>query len=890
MKEIPTKASVDGIEDPLIKSWDDLSLYNFKRDTSQKVYSIDTPPPTVSGSLHVGHVFSYTHTDIIARYKRMCGYNVFYPMGFDDNGLPTERRVQNYYGVRPDISTPYDPNFTPPFEGTDKSLKASDQVPVSRQNFIELCQKLSTQDEIKFKELWQRLGISVDWNQTYQTIDARSRRVAQKAFLRNLERGQAYQMESPVLWDITYQTAVAQAELEAREYPGAYHKLVFHAADNASGEHGGDIMIETTRPELLVACVALIAHPDDTRYQHLFGKTATSPLFDVPVPILAHKAAQMDKGAGIAMCCTFGDQTDIEWWRDLNLEMRSVMSKNGRIITDNVSWVESQRGLNLLQEINTKTAFSAREIIVSALRESGEMIGEPEATTRMTNYFEKGDKPLEIVTSRQWYITNGGKDASLNTELIERGNELEFYPEFMRARYKNWVEGLNSDWLISRQRFFGVAFPLWYKVLKSGEVDYSEIITPDESALPVDPTTDVPPGFEASDRGVPGGFVAETDVMDTWATSSLTPQIACGWEEPEDGEKANLNDFSKLYPMSLRPQGQDIIRTWLFSTVVRAHLESDSLPWKRAGISGWILDPDRKKMSKSKGNVITPMPLLEQYGSDAVRYWASSAKLGVDATFDEGQMKIGRRLSMKVLNVSKFVLSMQDDLCGDFKENFNNSAVICPLDIALLAKLNETSMRATDYFERYDHAGALEVVEAFFWEFCDDYVELVKRRAYNREDENGVQTYSTTESDSAKVALTLALKQILKLLAPFIPFATDEAYSWFNDSSVHISKWRGEYRLDGDADYADLVTTWEAATLALEALRRVKSEAKMAMNAPLMYAKLQVPASASTRIKSIQEDLKATLNITGDLGIECTEDDSMSDLYSVKDVTWEESL
>ena len=300
------------------------------------------------------------------------------------------------------------------------------------------------------------------------------------------------------------------------------------------------------------------------------------------------------------MCCTFGDQTDIEWWRDLKLDLRSVMSKNGRILTDNVTWVKSERGLKLLEEIHTKTAFGAREIIVAALRDSGEMLGDPTPTQRMANYFEKGDKPLEIVTSRQWYITNGGKDAELNSQLIKRGEEMWFNPEFMRARYKNWVEGLNSDWLISRQRFFGVAFPLWYKVSASGEVDYSQILTPDESLLPIDPTTDVPEGFTAEQRGVAGGFVAEADVMDTWATSSLTPQIACGWDEPEEGAKASAKDFDALYPMSLRPQGQDIIRTWLFSTLVRAHLESKSLPWERAAISGWILDPDRKKMSNPR--------------------------------------------------------------------------------------------------------------------------------------------------------------------------------------------------------------------------------------------------------------------------------------------------
>jgi valyl-tRNA synthetase len=915
VKKLPEKATVDGIEKPIIDSWLRGGIYEYERNSSREVFSIDTPPPTVSGSLHVGHVFSYTHTDLIARYKRMRGFNVFYPMGFDDNGLPTERRVQNYYGVRPDLSQPYIADYKPPFEGTDgKTIKAGDQQPISRQNFIELCEKLSKADEVQFKELWQRLGISVDWAQTYQTIDARSRRIAQKAFIRNLKRGEAYQMDAPGLWDVTFQTAVAQAELEAREYPGFYHRVGFHGVSNTRGSEGEEndvhqvqsttIYIETTRPELLPACVALIAHPDDERYQHLFGQTVRSPLFDVAVPVLAHSAAQMDKGAGIAMCCTFGDLTDVQWWKELDLPMRAIVRRDGRILAGEgeFDWVTSARGRQLLQEIGGKTTYSAREIIVKALRESGDLDGEPTPTQRMTNFYEKGDKPLEIVPSRQWYIKNGGRDIALRAELLKRGAELDFYPDFMRVRYDNWVNGLNSDWLISRQRFFGVAFPLWYRVDEHGQTNYENPIVADEQALPVDPTVDVPSGFTADQRDVPGGFTAERDVMDTWATSSLTPQIACGWEENEDqaaagsraASRVGSREFARLYPMSLRPQGQDIIRTWLFSTVVRAHLEGGSLPWRSAAISGWILDPDRKKMSKSKGNVVTPMHLLEQYGSDAVRYWAASARLGTDATFDEGQMKIGRRLAMKLLNVTKFVLGMQEAGAGAQTQahagfTLDAAAVTEAVDRSLLASLQEVVQQATNSLESYDHARALELIETFFWTFCDDYVELVKRRAYKGGEPtlNLAATHVECAS-SARTALSIALEQLTKLLAPFLPFAAEEAWGWWHDGTVHTAPWGWESTdgtagaesaadgVHGKAEQAADAQVFNTASRALTVLRKIKSEAKVSMKTELEFVKIATSAENITWLEKVVDDLKLTTNIVGHVEFEKVDSDEIT--------------
>ncbi len=814
---VPDKPSLDGIETKWDAAWSASGIYTFDRDaTREQVFSIDTPPPTVSGSLHMGSVFGYVQTDAVARYQRMRGKHVFYPMGWDDNGLPTERRAQNYYGIHVDPTLAYDPDFTPPGrEGLDadgKKIKRT--VGCSRRNFVELCIELITADEAVFEATWRRIGLSVDWSLLYQTISDDSRATSQRAFLANLSRGEAYQAEAPTLWDVTFGTAVAQAELEDRERPGAFHRLAFHRVDAAGATTGEAVHIETTRPELLAACVALVAHPDDDRYAHLFGTEVATPVFGVRVPVLAHDLAEKDKGSGVAMICTFGDTTDVTWWRDLDLPTRAIIDRHGRVRRDTPEWITAA-GAGATEAFATlagKTVFSAKEQTVALLAESGDLVGEPEPITHQVKFYEKGDKPLEIVTSRQWYLRNGGRDPELRARFAARGDELEWIPDHMRHRYQHWVDGLSGDWLVSRQRFFGVPIPVWYRLDDQGEVDHDEVLVPDDAALPVDPSSDVPPGFDETQRGQPGGFVGEADVLDTWATSSLTPQIACGWKRDEDL-------FARTFPMDLRPQGPEIIRTWLFDTVVRAHFEHDSLPWRRATINGWILDPDRKKMSKSVGNVVTPLALLDTYGTDAVRYWSTSARPGTDTAFDEGQIKIGRRLAIKLLNASRFALNSG-------ATDPDPSRVTEPIDRALLVRLADVVAAATRAFDAFDYARALDGTETFFWDFCNDYLELVKGRAYGSSD--GTTSAAT---DSARATLAVALETVLRLFAPFLPFVTEEVWSWWRDGSVHATTWPNDE--PGTWPTAETTDVLDVAATVLGEIRHAKSDAKASMKSPV---------------------------------------------------------
>jgi len=842
---VPDKPSLEGLEAKWGAVWDEQGTYTFDRTKERaEVFSIDTPPPTVSGSLHVGHVFSYTHTDLVARYQRMSGKEVFYPMGWDDNGLPTERRVENFYGVRCDPTVPYVDGYAPPEK---PAKKRQDFDAISRRNFVELCEQLTATDELVFEGLYRQLGLSIDWSTTYSTVSLTSQRVSQRAFLRNLKRGEAYSSEAPSLWDTTFQTAVAQAELEDRERPGAYHDIAFHRPD------GGDpIIISTTRPELLVSCVALVAHPDDERYQPLFGTTVTTPVFGVEVPVKAHPLAEPDKGTGIAMICTFGDLTDVIWWRELQLETRAVMRKDGRLSLDTPDWLTTPEARAAYERFAGKAPGGAQIVMVELLTESGDLRGEPKKIQHPVKFYEKGDKPLEIVTTRQWYIPNGGRSADLRQALLGRGRELVWHPEYMRHRYENWVEGLNGDWLISRQRFFGVPIPLWYRLDAEGLPDHDDPILPDESTLPVDPQSHIPPGYTEDQRNQPGGFAADPDIMDTWATSSLTPQIATGWEEDPDL-------FARTFPMDMRPQAHEIIRTWLFSTVVRSHYEHGHIPWANVALSGWILDPDRKKMSKSVGNVVVPTDLLEQHGADAVRYWSANGRPGTDTAFDAGQMKIGRRLAIKILNASKFALG-----AGDAPVD---AAVTEPIDLAMLAELAQLVDDATTAFADFDYARSLQRTEDFFWRFCDDYLELVKARAYRDDDPTAT---------SARVALRLAVSTLLRLFAPIVPYVTEEVWSWcqtpdgplpgFTSGSIHRAAWptSGELRaMVGDGPSTDGVPSpLVVAADVLSRIRKAKSDAKVSQRAEVSLVTVTDTSDRLIALAAAEGDVKAAGSVT----------------------------
>jgi valyl-tRNA synthetase len=828
---VPEKPALEGLEQKWIARWEADGLYRFDRTRPRaEVFSIDTPPPTVSGSLHVGHVFSYTHTDVIARFQRMRGKAVFYPMGWDDNGLPTERRVQNYFGVRCEPSLPYDAAFVPP------EKPGKQPVPVSRPNFIELCARLTAEDEKAFEDLWRHLGLSVDWTMTYATIGKRAQKLSQLSFLRLLGRGLAYQLEAPTLWDIDFRTAVAQAELEDREQPGAYHRIRFALADSlGAAEDRRFIEIDTTRPELIPACVALVAHPDDARYQPLFGTDVVTPLFGVKVPVRAHALADPEKGSGVAMICTFGDVTDVVWWRELGLPVRAIIQANGAlkpVAWGDTGWesVDRERAQQQYDQLAGLSATKARARVVELLRESGDLIGEPRPITHAVKFYEKGDRPLEIVTSRQWFI----RTMDARERLLQRGRELKWHPPYMQLRLENWINGLAGDWCVSRQRFFGVAFPVWYRLRQDGSIDYEARLVPDEARLPVDPSTDVPDGYTADQRGKPGGFVGDPDVMDTWATSSLSPQVAAGWTDDPDL-------FARVFPMDVRPQAHDIIRTWLFSTLLRAEYEHQSLPWLNAAISGWVLDPDRKKMSKSKGNVVTPLALLQEHGADGVRYWAASGRPGADTAFDPGQMRVGRRLAIKLLNASKFALSQSEP----------RGPVTAGVDRGLLTQLARLVRESTDDLENYQYTRVLERTESLFWFFCDNYLELVKSRRYG---DHGPEL-----AGSANSTLVASLSVFLRLFAPFLPFATEEIWSWWRPGSVHVAPWPTEAELLDAAGGADErgARSLQLAAHVLGEIRKKKSERQKPLKTPVASVMVRAPERDLELLPGVEQDLRA---------------------------------
>ena len=826
--------------------WQQSGVYQFQPGRPPEAnFVIDTPPPTVSGSLHVGHVFSYTHTDVLARYQRMAGRNVFYPMGWDDNGLPTERRVQNYYHVRCEPGVHYEAGLSLPVAADDQRKNPPRKI--SRPNFIEHCLRLTAEDEEVFKALWRRLGLSVDWRLEYSTIDERSRRVAQQSFLDLFRDGHVYSSYAPTMWDVDFRTAVAQAEVEDRVVKGAFHNIEFGVEGTAQV-----FTIATTRPELLPACVGVAAHPDDERFRPLFGKRAVTPLFRVPVPIFPSPLADPEKGTGILMVCTFGDATDVYWWREHGLALRQVVAADGTLLPVQFGapgWesLDPAAAGSYYGRMTGRSIKEARSQIVAMLAEPGSaaagdgpaMKEEPKAIEHAVKFYEKGDRPLELLSTRQWFVRLLDK----KTRLVQLGEQIQWHPDFMGLRYKNWTENLGLDWCISRQRYFGVPLPVWYPLDAAGNPDYDHPIVPAASALPIDPTEATPPGYREEQRGQPGGFRAESDVFDTWFTSSMTPQIAIDCAPGGSPKPA-------LFPMDVRPQSHEIIRTWAFYTIAKAMLHEGGVPWTNVLISGWVLDPERKKMSKSKGNVITPMHLLDEYGADAVRYWSSSASLGADTAFDEKVLKVGKRLVTKIFNAGKFVLA----------QNAAPGPITAPLDLAFLARLKQIVARAGRSFAAFDSASALDETEKFFWTgFTDTYLELSKARTRSETDARG--------RTSAVATLRLALDVLLRLFAPFLPYITEEVWSWAfaeekGTGSIHAAAWPAEPEFSSLALPADDGLFTLAVSL-FGAVNKEKSEKGVSVGRGVESLTITGRADTLDRVQPALGDVLAAVRAAG---------------------------
>jgi valyl-tRNA synthetase len=852
----PEKVNVEGLESKWSRLWEEAKIYRFDGSApKQRIYSIDTPPPTVSGSLHIGHVFSYTHCDIVARYKRMQGFEIFYPMGFDDNGVPTERRVQNYYGVRCDPTLPYVPNFS------SSDLTGKEVVALSRQNFIELCNELTQKDEQVFEDLWRKLGLSVDWSITYTTVGQTARLISQSYFVRGVLKGEIYSLDSPTLWDVDFQTAISQAELEDREVEGTYNRVKFYFED------GTPLEIETSRPELIPACVGVVVNPEDERYKGIVGKVVYSPLFEVPLTVFTHPLADPNKGTGAAMVSTFGDLTDVTWWRELSLPLRNIVNRDGRLVKeirfDEENWPsrDPATAQGFYEALALRTTKQARETVVQLLKDNGHLSGDPKKIRHVVKFYEKGERPLEVVTSRQWYV----KTLDHKDDLLRRGLELNFIPSSMRVRYENWVRGLNADWNISRQRYFGIPIPTWYEVGADGEVLYDRPIVPKETQLPIDPQVDTPEGYTESQRNQPFGFTADPDVMDTWATSSLTPFIAIA-------SASDRVDLDRCFPMDLRPQGQDIIRTWLFYSVLRSELEYKTLPWENTLISGFVLDPDRKKMSKSKGNVVTPMPLIEKFGADALRYWSASGRPGVDTAADESQMKAGRRLAIKIGNASKFVLAVTSLQKKGDEEALRPRSLI-PIDKDMLLALKECIEQATDAMDSYEYTRSLELIEDFFWGYCDNYIELVKVRAYGEDDAQK----SREGSLSARYTLLKSLSILLRAFAPFQPYITEEVWSWWQHGSIHRAPWPLGKEIDfilGGTSQTKSKGSYELASTVLSEIRKAKSSAKVSMKTAVKELIFEADDSLASVFETIRGDVihagvvKEVKTLTGDYRVQ----------------------
>ena len=877
MTALPAQYDTAAIEKKWQQHWLAAKTYAWNASTARAdSYVIDTPPPTVSGTLHMGHVYSYTQADFIARFQRMNGKNVFYPMGFDDNGLPTERLVEK-----------------------TKKIRATD---MSREAFIAECLGVSEEARQEFRALFQSIALSVDWDQEYHTISDDSRRLSQLSFLDLVNKGEVYRKLQPMLWDPVDQTAIAQAEVVDKELPSNANDIIFMC-------EGTPLTIMTTRPELLPACVALFCHPEDARYTHLHGKNAEVPLFGFPVPVLTDVAVDPEKGTGLMMCCTFGDEADIEKWRKHQLPTRMVLNKFGKIDFSSIPEAAAHLQSVILSDakdpsvardssatpqndnpwvaLNGKKVsntdpkhLGARETVIALLKEAGLLVKQT-PITHAVKTAERSGAPLELIPTHQWFVNVLGHKEALKAKAAE----CNWNPDWMRIRIEQWIDGLNWDWCISRQRYFGVPFPVWYvhDVNSENKTGADERLYAPAEMLPVNPLTQFPyfrfsadkyniervehslNRWHVSNKESPlENYIveADTDVMDTWATSSISPQLSAHGINAETA--ADKNRFGKLFPADLRPQAHEIIRTWAFYTLVKSYLHNEDIPWKNLMISGWCLAEDKSKMSKSKGNVVTPVALIEEKGTDAVRYWAGTSRLGQDTAFSPDLLKIGKKLVGKLWNATQFAAIHLSKMDSAPTTAATDAAITETLDRWILSSLHNTIAKATAAFARYEYADALDATNQFFWaDFCDNYLELIKKRVYNEDD-----SASAAAQQSAVRTLYYVLNGILKLYAPFVPHVTEELYSnifaddYATKGSLHAM---GQWPLAEDYLNDETALAMGEITVGiLEQVRKAKSDAKRSIKTPVTNSTVYIDAAflANTaQVKSIEEDLKGAGNI-----------------------------
>ena len=807
--------------------WHDTGVYNWdKNSLREDTFVIDTPPPTVSGTLHMGHVFSYTQADFIARFQRMNGKTVFYPIGFDDNGLPTERLVEKV-----------------------KKIRAAS---MAREEFVAICREIVEEAEQEFERLFKSIALSIDWRQKYQTISDKSVKISQMSFLDLVDKERAYRKLQPTLWDPVDATALAQAEVVDIEMQSFMNEIIFQT------EEGEQLIISTTRPELLSACVAVLINPEDTRYKHLVGKFAITPLFSVKVPIITDDRVDIEKGTGLVMCCTFGDIMDIDWWRDYNLPLRIILNKYGKIdLLENFGkndWLSNDlvRAQNYINKIQGLKAKDAKEVMLESLKEEGLLL-EQKPITHMVKCGERSGAPLEILVTSQWFI----KLLDIKEQLLEQVSKCSWNPSYMKVRLDHWIENLKWDWCISRQRFFGVPFPAWYSKRRGEE---GKIIFAHKDDLPVNPLVDLPRGYSKEEVD------PDMDVMDTWATSSISPQLnSCAINEKY---AVDYERHKKIFPADMRPQAHEIIRTWAFYTIVKSYLHDNSIPWKSLMISGWCLAADKTKMSKSKGNIVTPVDLIEEKGADIVRYWASNSKLGADIVYSEDVFKLGQKLINKLWNAAKFTeLQMQGltitpkDIYMDVKDGS-----ICEImDLWLLSKLKIVLEKATAELSRFEYCNARVVIEDFFWNiYCDNYIEIVKTRAY------GENSINPKGKNSALLTMHHCMGVLLKLFAPFIPHVTEEIYSCLYGDELVSQRgvWPNVEHFVFDKVACDIGDNF---INLLESVRKIKAENKVSVSSPIKNLYI-VNNKASIDIDSIKVDL---INVTRSLQISVNDTSNM---------------